>query len=500
MSDVTPVMRILNAIERVGNKMPHPTWLFVLLTLFVVVLSAVMAGIGVSADNPVTGKTVEAVSLISGEGLRLILTHAVSNFTNFAPVGVVLVAMLGIGIAEQSGMLGSLLRKLVSSAPDSLLTFIVVVAGVLSSMAADAGYVVLIPLAGALFHAAGRPPLAGIAAAFAGVSAGFSANLMLGPIDALLSGITTEAAQLIDSEAYVSPAANYYFMVVSTFLIGLLGTFVTNKIVIPYLAKSQTGDVEEVEVEQASPLEGKALRNVGLFTAVFVGLILLSILPEGAPLRDPETGSIVTSPFIGGIVVIISLYFALAGTIFGYSVKKFGSTTDVVQSMESTMSTMAGYLVLMFFAAQFVNYFGWTNLGMITAIKGAAWLETLSMSATSIILIFVLMTAMINMLIGSASAKWALLAPVFVPMLMLSGIDPEMTQVAYRVGDSVTNIITPLMPYFGIVVAFAQKYDKQAGIGNIAAVMLPYSAVLLIGWACLLTLWLSVGWPLGPVA
>jgi aminobenzoyl-glutamate transport protein len=460
-----------------------------------------MAWIGVSAENPVTGKTIEAVSLLSGEGLRLILTKAVTNFTSFAPVGVVLVAMLGIGIAERSGLLGTLLRRLVSAAPDSLLTFIVVVAGVLSSLAADAGYVVLIPLAGALFYAAGRPPLAGIAAAFAGVSAGFSANLLIGPIDALLSGITTEAAQLMDKEAFISPAANYYFMVASTFLIGILGTIVTNKIVMPYLEKSQSQqEVEDVEVDQAGPLDGKGLRNVGLFTLVFVGLVLLAVLPESAPLRHPETGSIVVSPFIGGIVVIISVYFALAGAIFGYTVKEFSSSKDVIEAMESTMATMAGYVVLMFFAAQFVNYFGWTNLGMITAIKGAAWLETLSISPVSILLIFIVMTASINMLIGSASAKWALLAPVFVPMLMLSGISPEMTQVAYRVGDSVTNIITPLMPYFGIVVAFAQKYDKEAGIGNIAAVMLPYSIILLIGWGCLLGLWLSMGWPLGPGA
>eukprot|EP00903_Cladosiphon_okamuranus_P004249 g4247.t1 len=378
-----------------------------------------------------------------------------------------------------------------------MMTFLVVFAGVMSSLAADTGYVVLIPLAGMVFAAAGRHPVAGIAAAFAGVSGGFSANLLIGPLDAILSGLSTEAAALVDPDYEVTAAANYYFIVVSTFLIGVVGTFVTERWVSPMLGEYE-GAVEEVA--DVSAEEKKGLRAVLIFTLVFAALLVLLVAPEAGLLRDPETTSVLRSPFISGIVVIISIYAAIAGWIFGFVSQRFTTSKDVVQGMDNAMGTMASYLVLMFFAAQFVSWFGWSQLGTITAIKGAELLQALNPSAAVLLVSFVILAAFINLLIGSASAKWALLAPIFVPMLLLSGISPEATQVAYRIGDSSTNIITPLMPYFGVVVAFVQKYDKDAGIGTMLATMMPFSIAFLLSWSAMLAIWILLGIPLGPGA
>ncbi|MEM7018536.1 MAG: AbgT family transporter [Pseudomonadota bacterium] len=492
------MMRILDAIERVGNRLPHPTSLFFILCLLILVLSWLCGMLGVSAVHPITGNTVTAVNLLSVEGLHLMLANTVTNFTGFAPLGTVLVAMLGIGIAEQSGLLSSVLRLLVLSAPKRLLTFVVVFAGVLSSLAADAGYVVLIPLSALVFIAAGRHPIAGIAAAFAGVSGGFSANLSIGPLDALLAGISTESAKLfIDYE--VSAAANWYFIFVSTFMIAIVGAWVTEKLVVPRLPEWKP-DAGTTTADNLNEEERRGLRYAGVASLVLIGILLIGLLPESGVLRDPETGSIVKSPFINGIVTVIALFVALVGIAYGIGAKTIKNDRDIINSMESTMGTMAAYLVLMFFAAQFVNYFAWTNLGLISAINGSIFLKSLGWGPVPLLLIFILFAAMINLFIGSASAKWAIVAPVFVPMLMILGIAPETTQVAYRIGDSVTNIITPLMPYFALVVAFVQRYDKEAGIGTIIAVMLPYSVCFLIAWSVLLSAWVLLGAPLGPDA
>ena len=508
--------RLLDTIENTGNRIPHPALLFIYLAIGVALLSWLAARLGWHAVHPVSGETISAFNLLSRAGVHRVLEQTVSNFTHFAPVGTVLVAMLGIGIADHAGLLSAIMRSLVLRAPERALTFTVVFAGVLSSLAADAGYVVLIPLAAALFQAAGRPPLAGIAAAFAGVSAGYSANLIIGPLDAMLAGISTEAAALVDPERTVSPAANYYFMAGSTLLIAALATWVTERIVQPRLARHTPQTATESSL--APPLdtlldtpldrpmdkpldtlaasEARALRAVAWFSVLFVILLVLGVtLPHG--LLRADHGTVLDGPFIGGIVTIIAFYFALAGTLFGYISGTFKRSSDVINSMEAAMASMAGYLVLMFFAAQFVSYFAWTELGLICAIKGAELLRTVGTDGNIILLLFVLLAAAINLLVGSASAKWSIIAPVFVPMFMLYGIPPEATQVAYRIGDSSTNIITPLMPYFGIIVAFAQRYDPQAGIGTIVAMMLPYSATLLLGWSAILALWLLAGWPLG---
>lgn len=493
--------RTLNRIEAVGNRLPHPTLLFVWLCGIVLMLSALAALLGAKAMHPTSGEEIRAVNLISAEGLTLILERTVTNFTHFAPLGTVLVAMLGIGIAEQGGLIGTLLRSTVLKAPEKFLTFLVVLMGVLSSIAQDSGYVVLIPLAAIIFQSVGRSPIAGIAAAFAGVSGGFSANLLITPLDAILAGLSTEAAALVNADYIVSPAANYYFIVASTLLVALVGTVVTEKVIMPRFATASG------EREHALPLslnERRGLKAVSVFTVAFVALLLAGLLPENGVLRgapdEAGVSAILSSPFINGIVTIIAVYSAIAGWLFGRVSGRFASGSEVVTAMESSMATMASYLVLMFFAAQFVNYFAWSQLGIITAIKGAAFIEALNPGTTVLLVCFVVFAALINLMIGSASAKWALLAPVFVPMLMLAGITPEATQVAYRVGDSTTNIITPLMPYFGVVLAFAQKYDRDIGIGTIIATMLPYSLALLLSWSVLLAAWILLGLPLGPGA
>lgn len=493
------IQRQLLSIERFGNRLPHPTLLFVYLCAIVLVISFLGWITNLRAIHPLTDESIYAKSLLSGDGLRYILTSAVTNFTDFAPVGSVLVAILGIGVAEHSGLLKALLSATITKAPERLLTFLVVFAGILSSLAMDTGYVVLIPLAGMLFATANRNPIAGIAAAFAGVSGGFSANLLIGPLDAILAGLSTEAAVLVAPGYEVTAAGNYYFILVSTFFIAVIGTLVTEKWVAPLLGDYQGQHREKID--KATYEEQKGLKAVAIFSLIFAVLLLASVLPAEGILHNQETGSILRSPFISGIVMIIAIYAALAGFIFGkYSGNYEQPSRDMVTGMEASMATMASYLVLMFFAAQFVNWFGWSQLGIITAISGAELLQALNPNATVLLVCFVVLSAFINLLIGSASAKWALLAPIFVPMLLLSGISPEATQVAYRIGDSSTNIITPLMPYFGVVVVFIQKYDKEAGIGTLLAAMLPYSLMFLISWSILLAIWIMLGIPLGPDA
>lgn len=489
--------RILEKIEAAGNKLPHPTLLFIYLCGLILFLSALFSTMGVQAIHPLSGETLNAISLLNRDGLHKILANTVTNFTHFAPVGTVLVAIMGIGVAEHSGLLGTALKATILKAPAQLVTFMVVLASVLSSLAADTGYVVIIPLAALVFLSLGRHPVAGIAAAFAGVSGGYSANLIIGPLDAILAGISTEAANLVRPDYQVNAAGNYYFIIASTLLISLVGTWVTEKIIVPRLGNYQG---EQAALSAISGAEKKGLHAASIFSLLFISLLAWGLIPADGILRDPLSGDILSSPFIKGIVTIIAVYAALAGLIYGKVSGSFESGRDFVEGMEKSMKTMATYLVLMFFAAQFVSYFGWSQLGIIAAVKGADLLQALQLSSVTLLVSFIILAALINLLIGSASAKWALIAPIFVPMLLLSGISPEAAQMAYRIGDSSTNIITPLMPYFGVVVAFVQQYDSKAGIGTIIAAMLPYSISFLLSWTILLVIWMQLGWQLGPGA
>ncbi|PAB59947.1 AbgT family transporter [Anaeromicrobium sediminis] len=499
--------KFLDTIEKVGNRLPHPVTIFLLFSLAVMVISHIAAKAGVQIDftmidrktNEVKDVTIQAVTLLDADGIRYMFSKAVKNFTGFAPLGTVLVAMLGVGVAEGTGLISALLRKLVLSTPKKLITMVVVFAGIMSNVASDAGYVVLVPLGAIVFLSFGRHPLAGLAAAFAGVSGGFSANLLVGTVDPLLGGISTEAARFISEGYTVAPTANWYFMIVSTFIITAIGTLVTEKIVEPRLGEYK-GE-EAVDLDELTADEKRGLRMAGIALLIFVGTIVALVVPEGAILRNPETGGIMKgSAFMAGLVPIITLFFLIPGVAYGIAAKTVKSDKDVVRFMSKAMSTMGGYLVLAFVAAQFVAYFKYTNLGTILAVKGADFLQATGMTGLPMIIGFIIVSAFINLFIGSASAKWAIMAPVFIPMLMRIGYSPEFTQVAYRIGDSTTNIISPLMSYFAVIVAFAQKYDKKIGIGTLISTMVPYSMMFLLGWSILLIIWFITGAPIGPDA
>lgn len=503
------IARMLGAIERVGNKLPHPGTLFAIFAVGIVFLSGIASLFNVTAVHPGTGEDVEVVNLVSQRGLHMIMTNMVVNFTSFAPLGTVLVALLGIGIAESSGLMSTGLRLLVISAPKKLLTFAIVFAGILSNTASEVGYVVLVPLGGMIFLAVGRNPIAGIAAAFAGVSGGYSANLLLGTIDPLLAGLSEEAAQIIDPEYTVNPAANYYFMFVSTFFIATIGTWVTEKVIVPRLG-AYKGDAKPEEIKQLDPLEKRGLKFTFWAFLAIVLFIVYSVapvssgfwqhIPGSGLMRDPDTGGLLRSPFMSGIVALIFLIAGILGVVYGIGARTLKSNYDVINGMGKAMSTLGTYIVLVFFAAQFVAYFNWTNLGLIFAIKGANAIGALGLGRIPLMIALVLVAAVINLVVGSASAKWAILAPVFIPMFMLLGYSPEFTQLAYRVGDSVTNVIAPMMSYFAMIVAFIERYDKKAGIGTIIATMLPYTIVFLVAWLIMLIFWIVAGLPIGPGA
>ena len=496
------ISRLLSIVEKGGNALPHPATLFGLFALAVVIISGIAAQFNLAVVHPGTGELIEPVSLLSIDGLHRIIENLVTNFTGFAPLGVVLVAMLGIGIAESSGFIGTALRLLVIKSPKRLLTFVIVFCGVLSNAASEVGYVFLVPLGAIIFLAIGRHPIAGMAAAFAGVSGGYSANLILGTIDPLLAGLSQEAAQIVDASYTVNPAANLYFMFVSTFFVATAGTWVTEKIVIPRLGE-YTGEEKPEEIRDLTDMERRGLRFSGVAFLVMTLVIIWGVLPIGSIpgagfLLDPGGASFFKSPFIKGIVTFIFLVGAVLGIAYGYGAGTIQNDGDVMKGMGQSMSTLGIYLVLCFFAAQFVAYFKWTNLGLIFAVNGAEFLKTFHMGSIPLMLTFIVLAAVSNMFMGSASTKWAILAPVFIPMVMLLGYSPELVQVAYRIGDSVTNIISPMMSYFALIVAFMERYEKNAGIGTVIATMLPYSLVFLVLWSILLTAWMLLGLPLGP--
>lgn len=502
-SDSRPSLtsRFLTAVEVVGNALPHPATLFALFAFGLIIFSWIFAWLRISAVNPIDGGIVEPINLLSRGGLHWILESTIENFTGFAPLGTVLVAMLGIGVAEKSGLMSTTLRLMVQAAPRRLLTFVIVFAGVMSNMASDVGYVLLVPLGAIIFLSVGRHPLAGLAAAFAGVSGGFSANLLLGTIDPLLAGISQEAARIIDPSYTITPACNYYFMVVSTFLIAATGTWVTEKVIIPRLGEYE-GEADE-ENGQLQALTGNEKR--GLFWALVASLILAAIaliglIPANGFLRHAETGSVLYSPFMHGIVTFIFLGGLLAGLAYGFAAGTFKSDTDVVNGMKESMQSLGLFMVLVFFAAQFVAYFKYTNLGMIFAIKGANLLEASGLGPIPLMLAFLVLAAIINLCMGSASAKWAFMAPVFIPMFMLLGYSPELVQGVYRIGDSTTNLISPMMSFFALIVAFMQKYQPKAGMGTVIATMLPYSIAFMVVWMVMMVVWLLLGLPLGPGA
>ncbi|WP_225743190.1 AbgT family transporter [Marinilactibacillus sp. Marseille-P9653] len=495
---------LLGMVERVGNKLPHPVVIFIIFAVGIIFISEISVRLGLSAPmiDAETGEPgiVEAVSLMNKDGIAHIFNSAVSNFTGFAPLGTVLVAMLGVGVAEWTGLISSALKKLLSNVPTWLLTAMVVFAGIISNIASDAGYVVVVPLGAIMFAAAGRHPIAGLAAAFAGVSAGFSANLIFGPTDALLAGITNDALTSANIDYSVETTGNWYFIFVSTFVLTGVGAFVTDKFVEPRLGVYD-GDYKPTQ-EPLSSQENKGLIYALITLLAFLAIMAFLMIPQNAALRALDAnGDMTLSAFLSsGLLFMIFLLFALPGLAYGITIGKIKSSHDFVKGMSESMSSMGGYLVLAFFAAQFINYFAYTNLGSIIASNGANLLENIGFVGLPLILAFILFTAFINLFMGSASAKWAIMAPIFAPMMFNLNIAPEMTLMAYRIADSSTNVVSPLMSYFAMILVFAQRYDKKSGLGTIISTMIYYTISFLIAWSMLLVIWYIFGLPLGPGA
>ncbi|MEM9256522.1 MAG: AbgT family transporter [Pseudomonadota bacterium] len=492
--------QLLTAIERTGNRLPDPAVLFIALLAVVWALSLLLSYVQFGAIDPRTGEPIQVINQLSGPAVAAFFSSMVPNFAEFHPIGVVLVAMLGIGVAEHTGFISAGLRAMLQTAGQRWLTPVIILAGIVSHTAADAGYVMVIPLGGVIFYAAGRHPLAGIAAAFAGVSGGFSANFIPSALDPMLQGLSQSAAQIVDPNIDLNPLNNYYFTALASPLIIALGWWITDHIVEPRVSDQPLdGDLSELpSMDALNDSERKGLQLALCAMTLGVFAVIATALPEESAWRGP-TGSLTErgAPLMNSIVSLIFVLFLLPGVVYGVRAGSVRSTRDIIEGMTNTMQTMAYYLVIMFFIAQFLFAFNQSNLGILLAVEGAELLQNLGLAGGLTITGVVLLTGLLNLFIGSASAKWALLAPILVPMLMQLGISPDLAQAAYRVGDSTTNIITPLMPYFPLVVVYCQRYVRHAGIGTVIAMMLPYSLVFLLGWTALLLVCWTLGIPLG---
>jgi len=493
------VLRFLRFVEVLGNKLPDPALLFLIALLLTWVASAVFAGVEFSNPRPGAEAPLVIENQLTGGSLVDFLTKMVNVFVTFPPLGVVLVAMLGVGVAEHTGLIGAGLRFLLGFTPRKLLTPVLIFVAIVSHTAADAGYVLVIPLGGVIFYAAGRHPLAGIAAGFAGVSGGFSANFIPSGIDPLLQGLTEAGANLIDPDYDVNVLCNILFTGLSSLPILLVGWYVTDRIVEPRLRDVDVdGDSDEMpQMEALGSREKFALAAAMLSLGVLLLLLVLAVLPSDSPFRSSEGSLTVGAPLMTSIVPLIFFVFLIPGAVYGYVAGTVRNHRDLVKGMSKSMETMGTYLVMAFFAAQFLAAFGDSNLGAFLAVKGAEFLRDLKVAAPVTVAGIVVLTALVNLLVGSASAKWALLAPILVPMLMGVGIAPELTQAAYRVGDSTTNILTPLMPYFPLVVVFCRRYVRGTGIGTVLSMMLPYSVAFFVVWLGFLLLYWKLGLPLG---
>ena len=495
-----PVAKVLQWVERVGNRLPDPAALFVIALVAVWIVSWLLAGHEFTVPAKDEARTLAVENQLTGTSLAAFLSNMVTVFTGFAPLGVVLVALLGVGVAEHTGFIRAGLKGLIAMTPKSLLTPMLLLVAIVSHTAADVGYVLVIPLGGVIFHAAGRHPLAGIACAFAGVSGGFGANFIPSAIDPLLQGFTQSAAQILDSSREVNPLCNWLFTSVSSVLVIVVGWILTDRVIEPRLQGTAL-DGEGAGSDESRALSRKERSGVwaGLASmALGVLLLTLAVLPSDSPLRA-ENGQLssFSAPLMQSLIPLIFLLFLIPGTVYGYVAGTVTSHRDLIEGMTKSMSTMGYYLTMIFFCAQFTSVFAKSNLGALLAVEGAEFLKALGLPGMLTVGGIIGLSALVNLFVGSASGKWALLAPVFVPVLMQVGLSPELTQAAYRVGDSTTNIVTPLMPYFPLVVAFCQRWVRNTGIGTVISLMLPYSISFLITWSLGLGLYWALGIPLG---
>lgn len=502
----TPLMqRLLDGVERVGNKVPHPVVIFVLLILLVIIASHILYLMGtavtyesINAETHALETGTAAVqSLLTADGVRFMYAGMVQNFMNFTAVGVIIVAMLGVGVAETAGLIKALIRKLVMVAPASLLTYILVFIGILSSIAADAGYLVLIPLAAVAFQSVGRNPLVGLAASFAAVAAVFSVNIFVKPLDGIVTGITNDAIHLINPNLSIGLLANFWFSAASVLLLTFVVSIITDKWVEPRLGEYR-GEATGVESKGVTREEARGLKYAIWALVGILAVFALLTLPPGAPLRNPDTGSLIAdSPFMNGLIVFIALAFLVVGAAYGVGAGTMKSTVDVVKAMEKAVAGLGGLIFLLFVISQFNAFFTYSRMATIAAVKLGDFLEGAGLGALPLLVGFVFVVAILDLIMTGAIPKWAIFAPIFVPLLMRLGVEPEAVLAAYRVGDSPINAISPLNAYFALIVSFAARYRKDAGVGTVIALMLPYVAVLLVVWTVFLAVWHLLGLPWG---
>lgn len=506
----TVMQRFLNGIERVGNMVPHPVIIFLILIAIVIVLSALFGAMGVSVTvdqiNPQTQLiepvTTELRSLLNADGIRFLYGSLIPNFMSFTAVGLMIGAMIGAGVAEESGLINALIRKLVLVSPAWALTYILAFCGILSSIAADAGYLVLLPLAGVAYMSVGRNPLAGLALGFAAVAGAFTVNMLIKPLDAVLVEFTNDAAHLVDPNISIGLASNVFFSIASVIFLTVLIAFITDRVVAPrlgpYTPPGASAAGGETKDSQLTAAESRGLKFAlyGLIGLVVV-FILLTV-PSGAPLRNPQTGELIgNSPFMNGLIALIMLAFLVTGWCFGIGAGTLRTLTDVIKAMEKAVTGLGGTIFLFFVLSQFVAYFTYTNMGTVLALSLAGTLQSMNVGPLALLIGFIIVVAIIDLLLTGAIAKWAIFAPVFVPLLIKLGVEPESVLAAYRVGDSPMNAITPLNAYFALMVGFVQKYDPKSGVGTVVSLMLPYVIWMFILWTALFALWQVLGLPWG---
>lgn len=487
---------LLKKIEVVGNRLPNPAVLFLLLILVLAVISAVLASLNVSAVHPMTQKALYVKSLISKEGLHWIMTDMIKNYINFPPLGMIMVLTMGIGIVEKSGLMTTVINCTVNSIPKKYVTLTIVFLSFMSHVASDAAIVVVPPIAAMVFYSLGRHPFAGFAVSLAAIYSGFTANILIVTTDVLLSGISTQAAKIVNPNAVVTPIDNWYFMCFAVFYLSILVTFVSEKYVEPRLGKYEGH--QTVNLEKPKEQQMKAMKAAGIATLIFIGIIVALVAPEGALLRNPETGGIAGSPFIKGIVPLLLMFFLTAGFTYGIKAGTINSADDAVKMMTECMKGLAGFLVMVFAIAQFIAAFTWTNISTLIATSGADFLKNIGMTGLPALLCFMLFGQFMGLFIASGSAIWALLSPVFVPMFMLLGYHPAFIQVAFRAGDGAFNTIQLVNPFLPLFLETLCRYKKGSGIGTYLSLMLPYALAFFAMWYLLFIFWYLTGLPVGP--
>ncbi|GAB4085865.1 AbgT family transporter [Myceligenerans cantabricum] len=495
------VLRALAVVERVGNALPHPFWLFWILAAIVAVASAGMAAAGVSVVSPADGEEVVVQNLLSGAGLAMAVSTAVDNFAGFGPMGTIVAVMMGVAIAERTGFLSAAMKVSVSRVSVSWVVFAVAFAGTVSHVASAAAYIILVPLGGLAFRAVGRSPILGVVVAYTSIASGYDASPIPTPNDAIFAGITTEAARIIDPAAYVSPVSNWFFNIASSVLLALVITLVTRLVLArrPDLDPDPDADLDDMVGLELSPRDRSALRAAVLSGIGALVLVAATVLPPASPLRGPD-GSLTESPFLDGIAAIVAVLFALVGIVYGWRSGAISTVADVPRLMAEGVRQMAPVLVLFFAIAQFLEYFDWTHIGDVLAVRSAEALETSGVPIWVVFLAVLALLSVVNVLVTSGSAMWAIAAPIVVPMLMLLSVPAETTQALFRIADSGSTAITPMSPYFIMALGFLQRYRKDAGIGTLASYTLPLAVCMTVAWSALFFAWWALGIPLGPGA